>query len=75
MGEAPLIHVKRFRLYPEVTGGIQLVGKYNKTGEKCLQSDLKTRAWRRGYDQLDDVHKAKAESRMKPGFRLGKQSE
>lgn len=72
--KAPLIHIKIFGIYPGITGGVQLVGKYNKPGKKCLQSDLKPGAWRKDMASwLKYV--SKAESRVKPEFRFGEQSE
>ena len=51
----PLYFILRCLGFILVTGGVQLVGKYDKPGKKCLQSDLKPGAWRRGYGQLAEM--------------------
>lgn len=57
--KTPIIHVKRFGLYPEAIGGIQLGGSCNNPDEKRLRSDRKPGGRRREYEQLDGLHKRK----------------
>ena len=70
----PLYFILRCLGFILVTGGVQLVGKYDKPGKKCLQSDLKPGL---GEEDMASWLKcvSKAESRIKTEFRFGKQSE